>query len=160
MTARKPLVWNNGVEQLQAGDSLLATVTEVDVVTLTNANAGAAVIGEPVYISAAGSFDKARANASGTTKAIGLVLTASIASGVSGTIQKDGTFTATAGQWDTVTGGTGGLTAGSIYYLSEATAGRLTTTAPTSGYILPIGIALSTTDFEISIGAYCPLIKL
>jgi len=67
------------IQQIPAGDTLSAAASEVDVVTMTNANAGAIVIGTPVYVSIADSVDKANASASGTCKVLGLVLTASIA---------------------------------------------------------------------------------
>jgi hypothetical protein len=152
MALKKPLVLNTSgiVEQLQSGDTLDATINVADEVTLTNANASTAAPGSPVYISAANSFDLSRANSSGTAKVIGL-LTASTAAAASGVVRKDGTITLTTGQWDTIAGTTGGLTAGANYYLSEATAGRLTATAPTTGFVLKVGVAISTTDFEIQI---------
>ena len=154
MTARKPLVLVNGqLQQLQAGDTLNASVNEVDVVALTNASGGSSVIGTPVYISTAGSFALAKADASGTIEVIGLVKDSSIANSASGSIQTDGVLTATTTQWDAVTGQTGGLTAGAVYYLSAATAGKITSTAPgsTGQYVERVGRALSTTDLDISI---------
>lgn len=156
MTARKPLVYNSAagvVEQLQAGDTLEAGVTGRDIITLTNANAGALAIGTPVFIAAAGQVDAARANAIGTTEVLGLVADASINPAASGAIQTDGVLTATTGQWDTITGDTGGLTPGSTYFLSPSAAGQLTKTAPsaTGQYAVRIGRAISTTEFEISI---------
>lgn len=154
MPARKPLVIINGVtQQLPAGDTLDASASEVDVVSLTNAAGSAAVIGIPVYISAANAFQPARANASGTCDVAGLVKDTSIAAGASGSVQTDGVFTASTAQWDAVTGGTGGLTPGAIYYLSAGTAGRLTATAPSSTgeFVSRVGKALSTTALEITI---------
>ena len=154
MALVKPLVMYNGrVSQLLAADTLDAVVAEVDSLTLTNANAGSAVIGTPVYISAASSFNLARADASGTADPIGLVSSSSIAAAGSGSVLTDGFLTATTGQWDAVTGGTGGLTAGSSYFLSATTAGRLTTTAPTATgqFVSFIGKAVSTTVLEVSI---------
>jgi hypothetical protein len=154
MALLKPLVMYSGrISQLLPADTLDAVVIEVDSITLTNGNAGAAVIGTPVYISAANTFNLARADASGTADTFALVSTASIAAAGSGTVQTDGFLTATTGQWDSVTGDTGGLTAGAAYFLSAATAGKLTTTSPTatgqfSGYV---GKAISTLTLEISI---------
>jgi hypothetical protein len=56
--------------------------------------------------------------------------------------------TATTGQWDAVTGGSGGLTPGVYYYVSAATAGLLTTTAPTTtGEVVKQAIwAISSTE--------------
>jgi hypothetical protein len=160
MAARKPLVINAGqIEQLQAGDTLDASVSEVDVVSKTNDNASPIVIGSPVYQKADGDVDLGRANAQGTVQLLGLVKDASIAAAASGIIQTDGILAATTGQWDTVTGGTGGLTPGSPYYLDAATAGKLTLTAPTSvgQFVVRVGLATSTTEMDISI---TPPIKL
>src|SRR5574340_414193 len=152
MTARSPLVINSGVvEQLQAGDTLDAVLNEVDVISKTNDNGGSIVIGAPVYAKSNGHIDLAKADAAGTVNVCGLVRDTSIASGSDGLIQADGCLTATTGQWDAVTGGSGGLTAGSVYYLSAATAGFLTATPPAtvSQYVVRVGKALSTTVLSI-----------
>jgi len=151
---RKPLVIISGqVQQLQAGDTLDASAAEVDVVALINGNASAIVIGSPVYSDAAGSVDLAQANASGTVEVLGFVKDTSISASASGSIQTDGILAATTGQWDIVTGDTGGLVAGTVYYLDPTTAGKLTATAPTttSQYVVRVGKAISTTEMEISI---------
>jgi hypothetical protein len=156
MALKKPLVLNNGqIEQLQTGDFLQST----DLPQLTNGNASPIVIGTAVYASAANTVDKARANSVGTTNVVGLVADASIASSSTGGIQIDGVLSATTGQWDAVTGGSGGLTVGSYYYLSSSTAGLLTSTAPTATgeFVISIGIALSSTELKIEIQ---PRIKL
>ena len=160
MAARKPLVINSGqIEQLQAGDTLDASVSEVDVVSKTNDNAGSIVIGTPVYVKSNGNVDKGRANASGTVQLLGLVKDASVAAAASGIIQTDGILAATTGEWDAVTGGSGGLTPGSRYFLDPSTAGLLTTSAPTSAgnFVVSVGLAISTTEMDISIE---PPIKL
>jgi len=148
---KKPLVITNGlIEQLQAGDSLSST----DALQLTNDNAGAVVIGSPVYVSGVDSFDKAKADASGTKDVIGLVADApSIGIAGTGNVLTDGRLVATTVQWDAVTGETGGLTPGGVYFLDAATAGKMTQTAPTTDgqYVSRLGTGLSTTDFEISI---------
>lgn len=156
MSLRKPLVIGpDGLpQQLQAGDTLDAAQGGGDVQVMTNGNAGAVVIGSPVYCSANGTFDKARANAGSTSKVIGLVKTSSVASTASGEVVISGVLTATTGQWDTITGGSGGLTKDTVYFLDAATAGKLTATAPTSvgQYIVPVGIALSTTELKVDCG--------
>lgn len=160
MALKKPLVITDGqIQQLQAGDTLDATAQEVDAVSLTNDNAGAIVIGAPVYSKAAGSVDKAQANAAGTVEVIGLVKSASIAAAASGSIQTDGILAATTVQWDAVAGTTGGLTFDTVYYLDPSTAGMISATAPTTAgqYVVRLGVAISTTELEISIN---PPIKL
>jgi predicted RecA/RadA family phage recombinase len=154
MALKKPLVITNGqIQQLQVGDTLDATVAEQEVIQATNSNAGTIAIGRAVYVDGAGSVDLAQADASGTKDVVGLVADVSIASSASGNILTSGVLVATTGQWDAVTGGTGGLTAGAKYFLSEATAGALTTTAPTStgDYVCPVGIGLSTTEMKLDI---------
>lgn len=92
---------------------------------------------EVVYVSAAGTVNLAQANALATSKAFGIA-PANILSGATGTILTVGIVTSTG--W--------GLTANAIYYLSPTVAGGITTTAPsTSGqYVVPVGIALSSTQ--------------
>lgn len=142
MAARKPLVLVGGeIQQIQSGDTLNAVVSEVDVVTLTNGDSGAHAIGDVVYISAADTGKKAKADASGTKDAVALA-TGAISNGVTGSYQTSG-----------VLAGLSGLTAGAVYYLSAATAGAMTTTAPSSAgqYVVRIGIAISTTELMIDI---------
>jgi hypothetical protein len=160
MSLRKPLVIISGqVQNLPAGDTLDAPVSEVDLIALVNGNASALIICTPVYVVSAGTMDKAKADAAGTTDVLGLVKDASIAASATGNVQTDGVLVATTAQWDAVTGGSGGLTAGSKYYLDPDTAGMLTTTAPTTtgDFVAPVGKALSTTELEITI---FPTVKL
>ena len=154
MAARKPLVIVNGrIRQIAAGDTLDASVSEVDVVTQTNENAGALVIGTPVYTSGSGQVDKAQANAYATAEVLGLVKDASIASTQPGMIQTDGVMVASTAQWDAVTGQTGGLTVGSVYFLHPTTSGMLTVTTPSAvgQLVARVGKALSETELEITI---------
>jgi hypothetical protein len=148
MAAQKPLVIINGqIQQIPAGDTLAAASSEVDVVSMTNANAGAITVGMPVYVSAAGSVNKASAGAAGTAKVLGLVKDASIAAAGSGFVQTDGVLSSA--DWTDVTGTTN-LTPGAIYYLATV-AGQLTSTAPTGSgqYVMKVGMAISATEFEI-----------
>lgn len=151
MAVRKPLVIVNGqIEQLQAGDT---TTAGFELQALANENAGTIVIGQPVYASGASQVDLALADASLTKDVIGLVYDTSILTTATGNIITDGVMTATTGQWDVVTGDTGGLVFNSIYYLDPTTPGMLTVTAPTADgdYVAPIGIAISTTKMRIEI---------
>lgn len=151
--ARRPLVIIDGqISQLPAGDSLDAVSSEVDVLPLTNGAGTLQAVCTPFYISAANTGLPARANASGTAGVIGF-LRADTAAGQGGFVQTDGLLTATTAQWDAVTGQTGGLTPGSAYWLSSATAGRITVTAPTTQgeFVVRLGRAISTTALEISI---------
>lgn len=155
MAIKKPLViGSDGLpQQLQSGDSIAVPTSGGESVQQTNANAGSIVIGCPVYTSAADAVNKAQANASGTSKVTGLVADTSIAASASGTIQTDGVLTATTTQWDAVAGTTGGLTAGTLYFLDPANAGKITATVPTTvgQYVVCVGKALSTTELLIHI---------
>ncbi len=68
------------------------------------------------------------------------------------TIIHKGWMTATTGQWDAVTGGSGGLTVGDNYLLSQSDSGELITVTPISGIAQFILKAESTTEALIYIG--------
>ncbi len=152
MALKKPLVWyGNQLAQLQPGDTLDAPVQEVDVVALNNGTGSPAAIARVVYISSSGTFSLAQANAAATKGVIGLIKDTSIAASSSGSIQTDGVLTATAAQFDAVTAQTGGLTPGATYFLSAASAGAMTSTAPSASgqYVVPVGVAISPTALDI-----------
>lgn len=149
MAIKKPLVITAGqIEQLQTGDN----IDLGNVVTRTNGNAGAMVVGEIVYASNATSVDKAQADAQPTVRVMGLVVTGGAAA-ASVDVKTEGIVTLTTGEWDAVFGTTGGLTPGATYFLSEATAGEGTETAPTAAgdFVVRVGHALSDTELEIDI---------
>lgn len=116
----------------------------------TNAEAGAIVIGRAVYaFTTTDQIKLAIGNATAPAQVIGLVSSTSIAASASGSITFAGVMAATTGQWDVVTGQTGGLTPGAMYFLSNTTAGALTTTAPTTGFLAAVGRAMSTTKIAL-----------
>jgi len=150
MTIKKPIVLTNGqLEQLQAGDKIDVGNTK----SRTNGNVSAITIGQPVYATSGSAVDLARADAQSTIRVMGLVADVSIAASATGDILMDGVLEATTTQWDAVTGETGGLTPGANYFLDPATAGKLTQTAPTTAgqFVVRVGHALSTTEFEIEV---------
>jgi hypothetical protein len=82
----------------------------------------------------------------------GLVKDSSIAVAGSGKVLFSGVLEATTGEWDAVTGGTGGLSPQSIYYLSQAL-GQLTE-VPVSAVgevCTEIGTAVSPTQLKVEI---------
>jgi len=160
LALKKPLVISSGqVQQLQSGDTLDAPMAAIDVIEATNNNASPIVIGAPVYPDGNDAVDLGKADASGTVELLGLVRATSIAAAASGEIQTDGILAATTGQWDAITGGSGGLTAKTVYYLDPSTAGMLTDTAPSTAgqFVVRVGLATSTIEMDISIA---PPIKL
>ncbi len=127
-------------------------MTGGNIVSQTNDESGAIVIGTPVYNDANDGVKKGKADASGTKDVIGLVYDTSISASTAGNIQTDGVITATTGQWDAVFGTTGGLTKGTRYFLSPTTAGQGTSTAPstTGQFVVLLGLALSTTELLLA----------
>lgn len=150
MATRKPLVVVGGqIQQLQAGDTIASPIF----VSQVNDEAGAIVIGTPVYNDVADGVKKAKADAAVTTSVLGLVADVTVATGQPANIQTGDILVATTAQWDAITGGSGGLTPKVWYYLDPATAGKLTLTATstTGQYLCRIGLALSATELDIRI---------
>ncbi len=159
MALKKPLTLYGGLPgQLLSSDTLDASVVANEVIQQTNDESGSIVIGTPVYNDAADGVKKAKADASGTTKVIGLVKDTSISASAAGSIQTNGVLSATTGQWDTAFGTSGGLAFGTRYFLSSATAGLGTSTAPTTvgQFVVLLGIAISTTELSLN-GEYTPI---
>lgn len=151
---RAPIViGSNGLfQQNQLGDYV------ANVIQRNNGSGSTAVIGNPVYEHAANDARRAFASGYSTSKVIGICISTSVANGSPMLIQTDGVVEATTTQWDTVTGGSGGLTLNAIYYLGTSV-GTLTTTAPSAigEVVAPIGKALSTTELLLEVG---PTIEL
>ena len=143
-------MYDGEIGQLKAGDTLDITASSNQQFSATNSNIAAITIGQPVYIQGANLVDLALADAKATSGVIGLVLDASIDSSVVGTILTDGILTST--DWTAVVGADT-LTVGSVYFLSDVTAGTLTTTAPTTtgSFVTRVGTAISTTTLEVTI---------
>lgn len=121
-------------------------------VTKTNSNVSTLPIGTPTYADGNDTVDAAQADALTTASVIGLCK-ADIPTATEGAIVANGEVEATTGEWDTITGGSGGLVAGTIYYLDPTTPGMLTVTAPSTvgQYIVQIGTAVSATKMNVEI---------
>ncbi len=150
MSKKKPLVITNGqIERLQSGDRLdLANSA-----TKQNNTGNTINIASPVYVSGTSNAIMAQADTQNTVRVAGLA-ESTTNNGAPMEVISDGVFVATTGEWDTVTGDSGGLTPGSDYWLSATTAGKLTTTAPdsTGNFVQRVGHALSATELEIEVG--------
>ena len=154
MASRKPLVLINGqLQQIPTGDTIAVPVTGQTLISQTNGESVSIVIGTPVYSSGNDTVKKAKADASGTISLVGLVYDTSVATSAAGNVITDGVLSATTAQWDAVAGTTGGLTAGTDYFLSAATAGLMTATAPSTAgqYVQKVGRAISTTEMRLLI---------
>ena len=78
---------------------------------------------------------------------------ATTAAAAIGNVATDGLMVGSTAQWDAITGQTGGLTFNSTYFLDPTTAGKLTTTPPsTAGQVnVLIGTAISATALDLEI---------
>jgi len=123
--------------------------------------ATAQLIGMPVCNSgAAGTCEAAKADAAATSLVLGLATRATPATaGEAQYPQNTGIVNLTVAEWDAIAGTTGGLVIGDAYYLSAATAGHITSTAPVAGgsFVQLIGIALSHTQLLLQLGGGGPV---
>lgn len=150
MAILRPLVIIDGqIQRLPVGDTIDGQDLTVD---LTCNEAGGTAKFAPVYVDAPDSFQDAQADNATTKEVIGFTI-AAVANAAVGTVQLEGTLEGTTGEWDAITGDTGGLTAGDIYWLDPDTAGMITNTAPTTDgdFVVPLGEAISTTKFLIDV---------
>jgi hypothetical protein len=137
--------------RVTAGTVASTTVLEDN---FENGTGSTIVIGRAVYAhTVTNKVLLANANNILTAQVIGLVSAAAITSGASGSVAFAGVMAATTTQWDVVTGVSGGLTPGAMYYLSNLTDGALTTTAPVSGTVAAVGRAMSTTKMALRFDA-------
>jgi hypothetical protein len=140
-TTVSALVAGGSVTSVELGNA----VSLGQILSLQNVDGSAASAGCPVYaFTSANTFKLGNASATSAKHIVGLVIDSNIAISAVGRIQTQGQVTLTTAQWDSITGGSGGLTAGSTYYLDVAN-GKMTTTAPAITIRRPIGIGLSTT---------------
>lgn len=108
------------------------------------------LIGSPLYLKLSTHVDLAQANDAGTTQVVGFAIEAvsplfAVEYISEGQITRD--------DWTSIAG-TVFLSVGSQYYLSPSTAGRITSTAPTTAgqYVVPVGRAISDKVLDIEIG--------
>ena len=155
MATRKPLVigYNGIPEQIRPADDLEVNLTAVNTIALENDEGGAMAFLSPVYLSDNDKIIRAKADAIGTSKVIGIIYPAAIVGGT-GLVAIDGILTATAGEWDTVCDESiaSGLTFGTYYFLSPTNAGKITSTPPTTANhcVVLLGQAVSATRLKLS----------
>lgn len=124
---------------------------------MSAAQSGILPAGTPVYPGVSGGDGKllpARANNIDTVDSVVGLLVHPATADQEAKFQFGGPLTLTTDQWDTVTGQTGGLTPGARYFVSSATAGKLTSTKPTAGGTLQfqVGVALSANILGLQLG--------
>jgi len=122
--------------------------------TLTKTAGANLASGTPVQITATTATPAQAVTAPSEATVAGLVVAdATVTNPV--TIQFTGPLTLTTAQWDARTGAVGGLSAGFWYYLTAATPGGLTTTAPSVAgqFVTPVGYAWDATLMIINPGA-------
>lgn len=121
--------------------------------TFLEAEAGVALTaGQVVYASTAGKWELAKADSITATRAYGLVTT-DVNAGFLGTVLNAGQLELTTSEWDDVIegAGTGGLTPGAIYFLSNSAAGEITTTPVTTGFRVPVGRAITDARMAVQL---------
>jgi hypothetical protein len=151
---RKPLVLVDGkIQRLQGTDY----IQEANYITLLNNESPALTFGDTVYLSITGECARAIAdNTDVAIKIVGMVTNSSVTSGNPASIIQSGVLKGTEAQWENafqLTPSSGGLVAGTIYYLSDGTVGKGTGTPveTVSHYHVKLGIALTSTDFLVDI---------
>ena len=138
--------------RVTAGSSTGGGGSSFSTALLTNSSGSTITKFMAVTVTSSGNIGFANASSSSTINVLGLI-PGSVANGSTTTVVSAGELTTgSTADWDAVTGQTGGLTSGAVYYLSNTTNGKITTTAPTSGFICPIGYAESSTNMQIRIG--------
>lgn len=121
--------------------------------TVLQAQASVALIaGNIVFADNTGEWALARANNVTATRAYGFIIK-NAASSFAGSAINSGQIDLTTAQWDAVIegAGTGGLTPGTQYYLSEAVAGQITDTPVSTGFRVPVGKAITDQKMAVAI---------
>jgi hypothetical protein len=116
-------------------------------------NPGITTAVETVVQSGSGLGGAIASSLAGCVNTIGIVLFQGATKNI--VVPGGGIVTAATTVWDTVTGGSGGLTEGATYYLSAATAGHIVASNPpvaTGDFAMSVGVALSTTQMLVAIG--------
>lgn len=113
--------------------------------------------GELVYD--VSSTEMARALASDPVKknVMSMIYDDTIPPGGSGQSIVSGVVSKLIAEWDTLLGTIGGLAVGQTYFLDGTVPGRMTVTAPSTGWAVAVGFAINSTDFFVRIE---PSVKL
>lgn len=104
----------------------------------------------PVVLTGSSTVILANGSSLALSRVLGLAMGA-IAPGAIGGVRRDGVISGTVGEWDAIAGTTGGLVAGSYYFLNVSEAGKITSSPPNSGQLVKLGIAKSSTELVLDI---------
>jgi hypothetical protein len=154
-TARKPLVFddNKNIQQLQPGDIIAATVSGGDNYPMLNSSGGTIIAGSAVSCNTAlGHIVKADGQSSATVaqaRVMGLLLETAAAAETK-TVMQAGNMVLSTGEWDILTGDSGGLVLGP-YYLDTGIPGVITSSPPSTGYVVKIGEGIKDDTMFINI---------
>jgi len=140
------------VGQKLVSPAVSAGISTSVAISRQNADSDDIIKGELLYAASNSTVAKALADSSTKQKVLGFAKIP-FAVGVIGVVQIADLIEATTDEWDAVTGMVGGLVAGAHYYLDPTTKGRMTTTPPSTDgqYVVRVGWALSSTEFQIDI---------
>lgn len=134
-------------QTVESGESGASTIL------LLNDEGSTILRAQPVYSESDGGVRLAVGDGGSSARVIGLVADTSIVAENYGRIVVAGTVVAEPDEWDAVCGTTGGLVAGTVYYLHPLIPGRLTATAPSASgqQLVPVIKAVSPTTATIHI---------
>jgi hypothetical protein len=120
--------------------------------TLNPLVTGTILPGTPVYPLADGTIGPARANSATTAYAAGISLIPATTD-ERGQYRYSGPVTLPAAEWAAVLDTGSELTPGAPYYVSQATAGKITLTLPGSGIVVQVGVAVSETCLLVDVSS-------
>jgi hypothetical protein len=128
-------------------DSYNIDITSIPLTSFSAESDDEVILGQPVYLKSNMHVALAQANSAAPSKMDGLVVVGASPTFAAKYISEG---QVTRQDWTPITG-TEQLTPGATYFLSAAEAGKLTTTAPTTGYIARVGKAQSSISLDIEI---------
>lgn len=105
--------------------------------------------GQVIIATGSGLWELANAGISATSRAYGLLLSPMVL-GAEGQAVNSGQLELATAQWDAITGGSGGLTPGSDYFLSDTTDGNITLAPP--GTAILVGRSITSTRMAVQLG--------
>jgi hypothetical protein len=150
VAAHKPMIMVDGIQYLlQDGDVIQADSLGINITPLlTNDDPSTVTLGMPMYVYDSGGLVRKAINTTlASSKILGLVYDASVLTTNPVTLQTKGQFTMS--DWTSVIGSQ--YLTPNTYYFLDSTTGRLVSTAPLSGFITCVGIAINHIILDLNI---------